>query len=378
MKNAQTRCDNIVRRAPAARWLQSLGRFATNCAKPISAALLLTGALAQGACTQAHTSDRGLSTRGLYSDIRSKEIAPDVIEYTPDYALWSDGAQKRRWLLLPEGEQIDTSDMEHWVFPIGTRLFKEFSANGQLLETRLVERVAETGRFDQDYKLATYVWQKDQTEAHELEAGVQNIFGFEHDVPPQKVCRECHRGEPGAVLGVSAVQASRSGLLQMLVDRGLLSVEPEGSYELPGDEATAEAIGYVHANCGHCHSDAGQSSSDMRLHFSTSDFDKPLEASALYRSTLGKRITEWKDHPAQFEYRVVPGEPEHSALYYRMTQRGDELPAPDQMPPLATEMMDDRGAELIKSWIATLTPDVLARVQAAAAQLEAGAGDSER
>jgi hypothetical protein len=174
------------------------------------------------------------------------------------------------------------------------------------------------------------------------------------------------------------VQASRSGLLQMLVDRGLLSVEPERSYELPGDEATSEAIGYVHANCGHCHSDAGQSSSDMRLHFSTSDFDGPLEASALYRTTLGKRITEWKEHPPQLEYRVVPGEPEHSALYYRMTQRGDEQPAPDQMPPLATEMMDDRGAELIKTWITTLTPDVLARVQAAAEHLESGAGDSER
>jgi hypothetical protein len=331
--------------------LLSMGRVASSVASTMFGCSLL----AQSACSDAHTSNMALSTHGLYQEIRSKHLMPDVIEYTPDYTLWSDGVQKRRWLSIPDGEQIDTSDMDHWQFPVGTKAWKEFSLDGKLLETRLVERVADTGRFEQDYKLATYVWDSDQTDAHELESGVQNILGSDHNVPAQKLCRECHRGEPGAILGVSALQLSGSGLLQELAQRGLLSVDPGRSFELPGDEPTAAAIGYIHANCGHCHSDSGQSSSDMRLHFSTTEVDKPLEESALYRTTLMTSISEWKDHPSRFEYRVVPGDPEHSALYFRMTQRGDEEPSPDQMPPLATEKQDSEGVERVKAWIESLS-----------------------
>jgi hypothetical protein len=37
-----------------------------------------------------------------------------------------------------------------------------------------------------------------------------------------------------------------------------------------------------------------------------------------------------------------------------MTQRGDEEPSPDQMPPLATEKQDTEGMELVKAWIESL------------------------
>ena len=307
------------------------------------------------ACTDAHTSNSALSTRGLYQEIRSKKVVSDAIEYTPDYTLWSDGVQKRRWLSVPEGEQIDTSDMDHWVFPVGTKVWKEFSLNGLLLETRLVEHVADSGRFEQDYKLATYVWDKVQTDAHEREDGVQNILGTDHNVPAQKVCKECHRGEPGGVLGVSAIQLSSSGLLQELAERDLLSVDPGRSFTLPDDDAvTASAFGYMHANCGHCHSDTGQSSSDMRLHITTAEVDQPLDTSMLYQSTVNTPIGEWKDHPLSFEFRVVPGDPDHSAIYNRMTLRGDEEPARDQMPPLATEHQDPDGLALVKAWIESL------------------------
>lgn len=64
-----------------------------------------------------------LSSTGLYSDAEVGVLADDVIEFTPRYPLWTDGATKRRFLLLPEGGQIDTSDANDWAFPVGTRFF---------------------------------------------------------------------------------------------------------------------------------------------------------------------------------------------------------------------------------------------------------------
>src|SRR5262245_15290995 len=83
-----------------------------------------------------------LSQTGLYRDIVAKTVMDDLVAYQPAYPLWSDGAAKRRWMRLPPGTRIDTSDAEHWRFPVGTRFFKEFSLDGVLLETRLIERVA--------------------------------------------------------------------------------------------------------------------------------------------------------------------------------------------------------------------------------------------
>ena len=44
-----------------------------------------------------------------------------VVLLAPAYELWSDGALKRRWIRLPPDGRIDTSDMDSWVFPIGTQ-----------------------------------------------------------------------------------------------------------------------------------------------------------------------------------------------------------------------------------------------------------------
>ena len=50
--------------------------------------------------------------------------------------------RKRRWISLPPGSAIDASDPDAWAFPVGTRLWKEFSFGGQRVETRYMERQA--------------------------------------------------------------------------------------------------------------------------------------------------------------------------------------------------------------------------------------------
>src|SRR5262245_41272255 len=77
-----------------------------------------------------------LSQTGLYADIGAKALSPDVRGFNPQYPLWSDGLQKSRWIHLPPGTKIDTSDPDRFIFPRGTKLWKEFRANGRLVETR--------------------------------------------------------------------------------------------------------------------------------------------------------------------------------------------------------------------------------------------------
>src|SRR5581483_6959425 len=66
-----------------------------------------------------------LSQTGLYSDFASRTIAPGNAAYAPRWPSWMDGATKRWWIRIPERRTIDTSDMDRWTFPDGTKLWQE-------------------------------------------------------------------------------------------------------------------------------------------------------------------------------------------------------------------------------------------------------------
>ncbi|HKP62067.1 MAG TPA: hypothetical protein VJV78_35290 [Polyangiales bacterium] len=334
-------------------------------------------AACSGAGGERHDSDlTKLSARGLYSDIGRRRVVKEAFEYTPDYALWSDAADKRRWLILPRGERVDTSDMAHWMFPVGTKLFKEFSHDGKLLETRLVERIADSGFFKNDYFMGTFIWRRDQSDAILTAEGQDNVLGTEHDVPRQKACPNCHRGEPGAMLGFSAVQLSASGTLERVAKRGMLSAPPDRSYELPGDEIEKAALGYIHANCGHCHNDVGEADF-MHLRISPQEVDGPVAELEAYKQSVGVELSdEWEDHPERFSKRIVPGDPELSAIAYRMGQRGDDELVPDQMPPIATRKVDEQGLAAVRTWIQSLHQPPMDAADGGP-QVDAGQPDAE-
>ena len=89
-------------------------------------------------------------------------VAEDILVFQPAHQLWSDAAEKRRWIRLPPGSQIDTAEMDHWQFPVGTKLWKQFGHAGMALETRLVERY---GPGPEDYWMGSFVWSADGTAA---------------------------------------------------------------------------------------------------------------------------------------------------------------------------------------------------------------------
>jgi hypothetical protein len=287
---------------------------------------------------------------GLYEDIGVKHITPGLIPFVPTHKLWSDGAEKRRWLSLPPGTRIDTSDMDHWVFPVGTKLFKEFSVDGTRMETRLIERY---GTGPEDYWMGAFVWNVDSSDAVLAPDGQKDILGSMHDAPSQKDCGLCHRGEAGRVLGFSAIQLSRATeppAMPELVAMGLLSHPPADpiGYPTPGDGRTAAALGYLHANCAHCHNKSGAAWPDTQMLLRLGVADRDAATSGIAQSIVGKDITYWRG--GAIKLRVAPGMPDQSGVVVRMKARGTM----DAMPPLATERADDAGLALVRDWISGL------------------------
>jgi hypothetical protein len=290
-----------------------------------------------------------LSETGLYSSAPSGEIARDVEPFGPSYELWADGAEKRRWVALPKNTLIDTTDMDHWVLPIGTRLWKEFSLDGVRLETRLIER---HGEGPGDYFFGSFVWSADQSDAVLTEGGLSDMAGTTHDVPATSECHVCHDGEAGRALGFSALQLAgdsptKPGLrLADLVADGRLSEPPppRAHYAPPGDPTTQAAFGYLHANCGHCHNPVGYCNypgMELRLNVD----ETVLEATALWQTVVGRPAM----FPESATERVAPGAPDKSAIVERMNVRGGF-----GMPILATELVDHAGVATVSAWISAL------------------------
>lgn len=205
-----------------------------------------------------------LSQTGLFAEIATNRIADDALPYAPRTALWSDGAEKRRWLRLPAGASIDSSDMDGWRFPVGTQLFKEFTRDGVRVETRLLQRV---GTDDADWAAVAYIWNADGSDAVATPAGMQNARGTQHDVPPASDCMGCHAGTASRVLGVSAVQLPEHGEggavgMEELVAKGRLTRPPTQAIHLPGNALQQQALGYLQANCSHCHNQARPTRAD--------------------------------------------------------------------------------------------------------------------
>jgi hypothetical protein len=285
-----------------------------------------------------------LSQTGLYSDLRADQPAPGVWPYRPRFALWSDGAEKRRWIWLPPGTSIDTSRMDSWVFPEGTRLWKEFTRAGVRVETRLLAKV---GPRDEDWIGLAYLWNADGSDALAAPEGAEDARGTPHDVPASAECMGCHGGRRSRVLGFSALQLPGSGAAGELdlagaARAGLLSAPPLHELEPPGDDTERAALGYLHANCSHCHNQDRPPSQGGRCFDPKNGLDFFLSAdhlattaeTATYRTVIGKAIT--------------PGNPDDSKVVDLISHRGFFR----QMPPLATEEVDHAAVALVRRWIA--------------------------
>ncbi len=286
-------------------------------------------------------------------------LSPGVREFEPKYWLWSDGADKRRYVYLPPGAQIDTTDPDHWVFPLGTKLWKSFISGTQLVETRLLERI---GAGPNEFRYATYYWKTaDATDAEreDYEEQRMNAAGTPHDIPSGQMCERCHNGLKDHALGFSALQLAHDGpgvTLATLIDEGALTAPVPVTIKMPGgDQLTQDALGYLHSNCGNCHNDSPglpvENVPAPQLLLRVSVNDQTLEDTDTFLTAINKRATA-SDEIGPDYYRLEGGNVTGSVIHYRMDKRGIEY----QMPPIGSSVKDPDGLALIASWIQSLPP----------------------
>jgi len=348
----------------------------------LGAAVLLSTAAWPGGAPPAPPT---LAQTGLYADFAARKLAPRVMTFEPQYPLWTDGATKKRWLWLPAGATIDASDPDVWHFPVGTRAWKEFALAGRPIETRFIERLA-----DGSWRFAAYAWNADATAATLAPAaGVRNAAesapGIAYDIPSVADCRACHGGHPSTLLGFSALQLSsdRDPLaphaapppkgavdLRKAVSRGvvvglpasLAAQPPRVNASSPRERA---ALGYLHANCSHCHNGRGPLA-DLGLYLAVSADGVPDVTAA----TVG-RHARYRPAGSRTAAILAPGDDGESLLVRRFASRDPLL----QMPPLGTRAVDGEALALVVEWIrselaalAESPPSTLAAHRAALSQ----------
>jgi len=309
-----------------------------------------------------------LSETGLYVP-GTTTVSAGHIAFSPQYPLWSDGTSKRRWISLPPGTSIDASKPDAWEFPVGTKLWKEFSF-GTAVETRYVERLA-----DGSWRFAAYVWNEAGTEAELAPlrgavVAVASAPGGQYKVPGRFDCLACHEGGATPVLGFSALQLSpeRDPLaphadpkttqladLKSLAARGVIRNLPQALLDAPprgaaGSPTARAALGYLHGNCGHCHNDSGALAS-VELSLQQQAAAPKESAERTLKSLLG-HSSRFRPHDGSQSKRLVAGNDADSVLVVRMKTSNPMA----RMPPLGVQVADSEAIALIERWIKTDLP----------------------
>jgi mono/diheme cytochrome c family protein len=313
--------------------------------------------------TPVPTLPSSLSATGLFTSVETNGtlvLAKGVQQYQPLYPLWSDGCEKTRWIYLPPGEKIDTTDMSHWAFPAGTKFWKEFDLDGQRLETRLVWKY---GPGADDVLYVSYWWNPDAGTPNDAEMadpilGEQDINGTTHDIPSQQDCQTCHGSLEEHVLGFGAIELDHTlpGVnINTLIAAGSLTTNPSlADLAIPGDAIAQAALGYLHANCGNCHNDTPGFSGAPPMYLRLSVGTGTVEETDTYTTAVNQLATDFT--PDGIAYRIAGQDPTGSCVIYTMEQRLDDggVPSRYEMPPLASKVVDDAGVATVSAWIETL------------------------
>lgn len=303
--------------------------------------------------------------------------AAGVVPYTVSSPLWSDGAGKSRFLVLPQGARATFSATDDWGFPDGSILIKSFyfprdrrdpEGARRLIETRLLIR---DDAEPEGWTAHTYVWNDEQTEATRVIAGRQVAVDFIDEagkpgsqlylVPNTNQCGNCHtRDDKYRAIGTSTAQMNvaveRDGApvsqIEWLASEGFFDAPlPSPSSALPalpdpfGDAPVeARARSYLHANCSHCHQPGGGGGSSGLV----------LLATETSRTKLGvcKGPVAAGSGTGAHDYDILPGQPDESIIPFRMTSTDPEI----KMPEIPNLLPHDEGVALIREWIAAMVP----------------------
>jgi putative heme-binding domain-containing protein len=316
---------------------------------------------------------RLLSQTGLFDSVSRYTPASGVIPFAINSPQWQDGATTERWIGLPgdsaatlysEGKPVP--GLVYWHsfrlhFPQNTVLMRTMSLGGRRVETQLLH--FEAG----DWRAYTYAWRDDQTDAdlvpaegaeREIAIGAEKrVWQFNN----RNQCMSCHSNQSEYALAFVPEQLNRAGRdgrnqLIALSESGYLRRADDQDHPLPpfntvtaareetladpsdsSQPLEARARAYLHANCGHCHSDHGGGAVPLRLKY-------PVKVGKM--SAVDVRPT--RGDFGFTDARIIkPGDPNSSTLFFRMAKFGR-----DRMPHLGAELPDQAALDLMESWIA--------------------------
>jgi hypothetical protein len=302
-----------------------------------------------------------LACTGLYSDWASKTIAPQNVPYAPGYLLWSDNANKARFIYLPPGTQIDTSDMDNWVFPVGTKVWKQFSLGALRIETRLFSKTSS------GWNYTTYRWTADgESGATQLEMGETNVNGTSYEIPAHGACLQCHGGRPDNILGFDVINLGTTSAvgvsLASLTAAGQLTTAPPASVEIPEDSSghARASLGWLHSNCGvACHnSNSGALAAGTGLFLKTSGAQIIAGGGTVQTNQLDPYVTavyvvpRMQPFASEGFYRIDPGHPANSLVPTLDAARNN--PNIPQMPPIISHIEDTADVTALQNWITTM------------------------
>jgi uncharacterized repeat protein (TIGR03806 family) len=339
---------------------------------------------------------RKLSETGLFASTKDHIPAAGLIPYSVNSPLWSDGAEKERFIALPGDSKIELDSVIYphgpeyadvgWRFPDGAVLVKTFSmetesgnpASRKRLETRLLHYRKMPGNDDeygaQYWSGYTYVWNADQTDAELLpaagldqkltiqDAGIptghrEQTWRF----PSRAECALCHNMAAKYVLGVSTLQMNKThdygghveNQLTVLERLGVLTKPlPKPAEKLPRlvdyQDQTADthlrARAYLHSNCAHCHRKWGGGNADFDLQASI-----PISESMAVNVRPGQGLFKLNDPKI-----LVPGDPSRSMIVERM-----KLEGLGRMPHIASKRVDHDAIDFVSQWIASLETEAM-------------------
>lgn len=315
-----------------------------------------------------------LSQTGVFSDLATLTPVSGLLPYEVNAPLWTDGARKQRWLLVPraaadpragrEDGAISFSRHGEWYFPSGTVAVKQFDLATderdpsvvRRLETRILIRGLDGLVFG-----ATYRWRDDQRDAELLSTARSEALTIttatgatrtqQWTYPGRADCLTCHNRAAGGLLGINTRQLNRNGhdganQLATWNALGLFDppIPPEHLADLPHlpsyDDTTVpvedRVRSYLDANCSHCHRPGA-------MQFASYDarFETPLERQNLL---YARPVNDYGIDRARY---VKPNDPWRSMLLVRLLKT-DSM----KMPPLGRNVTDDRAIALFRQWIA--------------------------
>jgi uncharacterized repeat protein (TIGR03806 family) len=306
--------------------------------------------------------------KGRLSDLNPSS---DVIPYDLNTPLFSNYAEKLRFIQLPKGTQANYNDSIAFEFPEGTILIKNFyylndfrkpEKGRKIMETRLLVNTSK------GWEAFPYIWNDEQTEGFYDVSGDTKAISYidekgkrittSYVIPNKNQCKGCHiRADRMMPIGPTARNLNRDYTYADKKENQLLhwsslglitDIHQSSIPKIPvwNDPKTGSlndrARAYLDVNCGHCHSRVGPANTSGL-------FLDLYEKDASHFGVLKSPVAAGRGS-GDLPFDIVPGNPGKSILIFRMKTIDPGI----AMPEIGREQIHKEGVELMEEWIRNL------------------------